>query len=456
MTVTPLVPTNAALDMVRKLGTQSDENMQTLIRLDQYLDGKQPLSWIAPEIVKSTEGRLRSLVIGWPRLVITALEERLDVEGFRTASSDKPDHDLWGIWQSNNLDEASQQAHIDALVYGRSYVLVWADNHGQPVVSVESPKQVTIKRYPGSRVLQYALKRWIADGKGHAVLFTETNVYRFQSIGSIPVEDFPSYGSGWEQTNTLTNPLGVVPVVPLVNSPRVLTPDGQSELADLLPIFDALNKLHTDLMVASEFGALPRRWATGIDIPEVRDDLGNPTGDVSTEDIFSQLPGRVWLAENPEARLGEFSGAELSGFSNAIATLTQSLGALTGLPPHYLGLHGDQPASADAIRSAEASLVARAKRKQRVFGGAWEQVMRLAAAIQLGRFNPDLERLETVWASPETRSVAQSVDAAAKAVDAGLITPDFAAELYLGLTPTQVARIGNCGEELHSTLRLQR
>lgn len=34
------------------------------------------------------------------------------------------------------------------------------------------------------------------------------------------------------------------------------------------------------------------------------------------------------------------------------------LHALTGPPPHYLGLRGDQPASADAVRSAEAALLA--------------------------------------------------------------------------------------------------
>ena len=440
-TAEPLIPTNFPLDIVRKMGTKSDETLQKLITLDQYLSGEQPLSWIAPEIAASTEGRLRSLVIGWPRLVISAVEERLDVEGFRAPGNDKPDAALWSIWQKNNLDEMSQLGHFDALAYGRSFALVWADSNGEPVITVESPKQVCIQRYPGSKVVQYAVKRWIADNKGHAVLFTESKVYKFQSIGNVPAEDFPSYGSGWERTNTLDNPLGVVPVVPLVNSPRVLTPDGQSELHDLLPIFDGLNKLFTDLMVSSEFGALPRRWATGIDIPEKKDPLtGQPTGEVSTEDIFSNLPGRVWLSENPDSKLGEFQGADLHGFSNAIATLTQALGALSSLPPHYLGLHGDQPASADAIRSAEASLVAKCRRKQRVFSGAWEQVMRLAHTIQVGRFMPELERLETLWSSPETRSVAQAVDAAAKAVDAGLMSSDFAAEFYLGLTPTQIER----------------
>lgn len=228
--------------------------------------------------------------------------------------------------------------------------------------------------------------------------------------------------------------------MPLVNRPRTLTPDGESELADLLPIFDGINKLATDLMVGAEFHALPRRWATGVTIPEKLDENGHPTGEVTTDDIFSPVPGRVWLAEDQHARLGEFSGGDLAGFSNAIASLTQTLGALSGLPPHYLGLHGDQPTSADAIRSAEASLVAKARRKMRVFGGCWEEAMRLAAAIKTGRFDPSLQRLETVWADPETRTVAQAADAAVKLVQAGILSPDAAAEQYLGLSQTAIDR----------------
>ena len=146
----------------------------------------------------------------------------------------------------------------------------------------------------------------------------------------------------------------------------------------------------------------------------------------------------MWLAEPVDARLGQFPGADLSGFVNALATLTQSLGALSGLPPHYLGLHGDQPASADAIRSAEASLVSKVRRKQRVLSGGWEEVMRLAVAIRDGRFSPAMQRVETVWADPETRTVAQGADAATKLVAAGLLTPDAALEHYVGMTPGEI------------------
>jgi hypothetical protein len=72
-------------------------------------------------------GRLRPLIVNWPRLVIDSLEERLDVEGFRLGAGQPANDRLWAIWQGNDLDEWSQQCHIEALLHGRAYVLVWAD-----------------------------------------------------------------------------------------------------------------------------------------------------------------------------------------------------------------------------------------------------------------------------------------------------------------------------------------
>lgn len=427
------------VDTLHGLTRKLDEHRPLLDKYDSYLRGTQPLAFLAPEVATTTQGRLKPLNVGWARLVVQAVEERLDVAGFRTPGADKPDHRLWDLWQDNNLDEESQLLHLDSLTFGRGYAMVWADEQGQPMITVESPREVYVQRYPGSRRRQYAVKRWVEDKRGHCVLFTERQVFRFTTEARMadPAR-LEGLALDWTLTKTYPNPLGVVPVVEFLNKPRTGNSSGDSELSDLLPVLDALNKLSTDLMVASEFHAMPRRWATGIELPELPDEDGNPSGAVDTSQAFAQETGRVWLAEPVDAKLGQFPGADLSGFVNALATLTQTLGALSGLPPHYLGLHGDQPASADAIRSAEASLVAKVRRKQRVLSGGWEEVMRLAVAIRDGRYDPALNRLETVWSDPETRTVAQGADAALKLVQGGLLTADAALEHYVGMTPGQI------------------
>jgi hypothetical protein len=42
----------------------------------------------------------------------------------------------------------------------------------------------------------------------------------------------------------------------------------------MVPLQDGVNKLITDMLVASEFAAFRQRWVTGIEIP--RDENNNP------------------------------------------------------------------------------------------------------------------------------------------------------------------------------------
>jgi hypothetical protein len=299
----------ADLKLVKALSEKVDTALPSLKKYDDYYLSSAPLSFLAPEVQAATAGRLRPLTIPWPRIVIGALEERVDVVGFRIG--EKVDADLWALWQSNNLDEASQLAHEEALVHGRSYVMTWVDENGDPRITVESARQCYVLHAPGSRRRIAGLKRWVEDGFAHVTLFTPKHVMRFRSIGRIPGDelgnmtlDVASVGANFELRRKVDNPLGVVPIIPLVNRGRLLNPDGTSELADLLPIFDAISKLGTDLMVTSEFHASPRRYATGVQLPEVIDPLtGEPTGEVDDK-AFSPIAGRTWLAENPEFASG--------------------------------------------------------------------------------------------------------------------------------------------------------
>ncbi|MFV0432530.1 MAG: phage portal protein, partial [Leucobacter sp.] len=228
---------------------------------------------------------------------------------------------------------------------------------------------------------------------------------------------------------TIDNPLGEVPVVQIVNRARLLDFDGSSEMTDILDLTDGLAKIMSDAMVTSEGFARPRRWATGLEV--VEDDDGNPINP------FSNESSRLWQSEDPATKFGQFDGARLDGYSDLVAVLTQQIGAVSGLPPHYLGLNGDQPPSADAIRSAEASLVARTVSKQRTYGRAWAKVADLIAKVRDGHNTRDFE---TVWASAETRTPGQVADAAAKLAGIGVPLESVLAD-PLGYSPSQIDQI---------------
>lgn len=412
----------------------------TYTQLDMYYSGQQPLSFLPPDVAQATMGRLRPLLINWPRLVIDSIEERLDVEGFRFGKDLPADSRCWDIWQANNLDEASQQCHLEALLHARSYGLVWADeiDNGQPRISIESSSQMSVGYYPGTATVSHAVKRWVQGDTSFMTIYRPALIERYIAETSAVAADTTHTWSAWElRDEPISHDLGEVPVVPFVNRPRITRPLGESEIADVIPLADAVNKLATDMLVTSEFSASKRRWATGLEIPR------GPRGDQFKAEVKQAwdeaTTGKTWLA-GPGVSFGEFTEAALTNFVSAIELLTANIAALSGLPPHYLGLTNQgNPASADAIRSSEAALVKRAKRKQRVFGGSWERVMRLALRVQDPTLPEGAQSMETIWGNPETPTVAQKVDAAVKLDGMGM---PFRQNLEdLGYTPTQIERI---------------
>ena len=88
------------------------------------------------------------------------LEERLDVDGFRLSRDEPADRELWRIWQANRLDEGSQQAHLDALVHGCSYVMVWSSiDPRTPRISIQTARQSAVERDAMTGEITTALKR---------------------------------------------------------------------------------------------------------------------------------------------------------------------------------------------------------------------------------------------------------------------------------------------------------
>ena len=401
-------------EILEALSGKLDESQSRLARLDTYYEGRQPAAFLSPSSKEALGNRLHVLGVNFPRLLVQSVAERLHVTGFREAGVETADQSLWRIWQANDLETQAHLAHVDALTYGRSFVIVWAGPDGKPRITVESAKQVVVVHDPATGVVRAALKRW-EDGKDHhAVVYLPDAINRYRGPET-----------ALKVVETIPNPLGEVPVVPLVNRSRLLDFDGASEMDDILDLTDGLNKIMSDALVTSEYFARPRRWVTGLEVHE--DDDGNAVNP------FSNEANRVWQSEDPETKFGQFDQARLDGYGDLTAILTQQIGAISGLPPHYLGLNGDQPPSADAIRSAEASLVAKVMGKQRTFGRSWARVAELATIVETGQSRD----LEALWESPETRTPGQLADAALKLTQMGVPLSAVLAD-PLGYSPSQI------------------
>jgi hypothetical protein len=56
--------------------------------VNRYYEGTQPLTYMHPDILREVKDRISPVIIAWPQLIVDSVEERLDVEGFRTPDQD--------------------------------------------------------------------------------------------------------------------------------------------------------------------------------------------------------------------------------------------------------------------------------------------------------------------------------------------------------------------------------
>lgn len=396
---------------------------------DAYLEGEQPLRYMSKAMQAEVGQMLTSVVLNWCRLVVDAYAGRMTVQGFRYAGSEETDADLWQVWQANGMDALAAQAIYESLGLAKSYVIVGSPDvpGGKPVITVESPFQVTAIRDPRTRKVTEALKLWRdLQGVQHATLYEPNRTVTLQADGG-----------SWRPIAVDDHQLGMVPVVPLVNKPRILRPNGVSEFHDVIPIVDAAIKNATDMMIASEFHAIPRRWIFGVKKEDFVDPVTN-----RPVSAWSRLTGRVWSHANADVKAGQFPETDLRNFHETIKLLAQLASQVAALPANYLAFNSVNPTSADAMRAIDAQLELRIRRKMVDFGEAFEDVMRLVMRFQTGVWDERASSLETVWADPGTPTMAQKADAVVKLVSAKVIPVEQARE-DLGYGPIARQRMAD-------------
>lgn len=390
---------------VEKLSQVLTSDEPGLAESASYLDGERRLATIG--IGAPPEMRYLSVNVGWPATYLRSIEERLDVQGFRVSGQSDPVELLWQWWQDNNLDEESGLGHMDALTYGRSYITVAApgpdDDQNTPLIRLESPRYMYAQIDPRTRKVTRAVRLYKTSTDSavpdQATLYLPDETVYLKRLGGLMGE--------WVQDGKpVKHQLGIVPVVPIPNNARLENRYGTSQISpELRQLTDAGGRTLMNLQAASELIAVPLRVFFGVK----KEDLVGSDGTVN--DAYY---GRIVALENELAKAFEFKAAELRNFTEEMSELAKQVASLTGLPPQYLAFSSDNPASAEAIQASEARLVKTCERKARMFGGAWEQAMRLALRVMKKPVPDDYTRLETVWRNPATPTYAAQADAATK------------------------------------------
>lgn len=424
-----------------------------LALMDAYYTGDHPLPFLTrahsakmkTEFLKMIEDSRSNFM----ELVVDVVAERLQVDGFRLSAEEDPvaDKESWRIWQANQMDLQAQTAFDTALVKGVSYLSVWPGDDG-PEIAVEDPSQTIVGYEPGwnYRRRAAAVKMWADEwtGMDRANVYLPDGIYKFEAkrVREDPGAprrnkvDVLKQQTRWKELDDsfVPNPLGVVPIIPLRNRPRLLC-EGRSELCSVYRVQNQINGFLFLLALAGYFGAHKQRWATGITLMEENGKAVEPW-DVAVD--------RILVNEAPDGKFGEFDQTDLSGYLKAIEQKVQHIAITTRTPKHYLLPEGQEP-SGDSIKSAESGLVKKVEKRQGSFGEGLEEAMRLARRASGATDNP--VDSEVVWADPQTRSEAEITDAAIKRFQAQL-TPWAQTMQDLGYTQTEIGRMSQEREKI--------
>jgi hypothetical protein len=373
----------------------------------RYYDGEHSLTF-ATEKFKSVFGRLfNALADNLCPAVVDSVADRLKVTGVEAGQGvdDAVATAAWTIWQRNRMDVRAPETHHEALLSGDGYALVWPDASDKAVIWPLAAADVAVSYDPNRPgVIRRAARVWQDDDdqRVHVDLFFADRVERYVTRGarrrilgaSTRPGDFVPYfttdGRGAQVEDVIEYGWGRVPIVHFPN--RRYHAYGISELANVLPLQDALNKTLCDMLIAQEFSAFPQRWATGIEVGEV-----DEQGRASTPP-YNYGNDRMFTTAEEAAKFGAFPTSDLRMYVEVQENLRSEIARVSGTPLHYLFItRGDFP-SGEAMKSAEARFTRKVEQRQAAFGNQWEDLLALALRIE-GVADVDGDALSLAWES---------------------------------------------------------
>lgn len=386
--------------LVTKLNMQLDTLGRDDERLGKYYEGSQVLEHIG--LAVPPELRKFETVINWSRVAVDSVEQRLRVKDFILPGENLSSTALREHWDANNLDSESALLHKDTLIYGRGFVCVGsnAEDAAHPIITVESPREMTAVVDPRSRRISSALRVYGATKEDPQPKFATL----YEANSTVWLE---KQGGSWIESSRDDHNLGRVPIVMFLNRRRTGDWLGVSEMKDVIPLVDSAARAITNLQIALETHAVPQKWVLGMSKGDFVDADGNPIP------AWQSYYSAIWANQRQDAKVGQFSASDLKNFHDTINHYGQMVSSVTGLPTRYLGQTSVNPAAEGAIRADESRLVLNAEGKASNLGDGWAWVQGIAERFRTGSW-PLANQIKTEWFDAGTPTFAQKADALTK------------------------------------------
>jgi hypothetical protein len=342
-------------------------------------------------------------------IVVDALAERLTVTGFECEGQDET---LWDWWTRGRMDATQGVVHLGTVRDGDAYLLVeWDKENGRPIFYFEPAfdggEGIKVIYDDATNKPKLATKRWrIQTGEG-AGYVRRMNVYYPERVEKFVSSDREFEGAWqpyqepgepwplpWTRTGTANGePLGL-PVVHFKNLDQGYN-YGQSELKNVIPLQDALNKTIIDLVAAADTTAFRIYWMVGDDPSGVQVAPGSW--------VYSTRPS----SGEDSASLGYFPGEDLSNLIALKDSMAIEIARVSRTPVSYFQVSGQRPAEG-TLKQEESGLVGKAQDRQVGFGNSWEDALLLARRLWntfgTGAQLDETQIIEASWQDAETRN----------------------------------------------------
>lgn len=411
-----------------------DDKLPRNILRDNYMDHQVTLDRFG--IMQAVPERFR-VVVGWPAKAVEALARRCNLEGFSTTSGDLEALGINDLVEDNQFLREAPQGHISSLVHSCAFQVVTAGEDGEPEQLIT---RVTARDGSGEwdgrqrRLTSFlsVLGRDETDGKP-----SDMNLYLPDQVISILKRSV---------VERQAQPLGRVPVEPLVYRPRLGRPFGSSRISR--PVM-SLTQSALRVILRSEstadiysapgliaFGLTSEQLTQGSWVQGIGNVVGIPDAGDAPETSLARAQVQVIQQASQEPHISQ------------LRAWAQLFAGETNIPASSLGVSVDQanPESAEAYAASREDLIAEAEDADREWGAAHVRTLQMAWALREGvtmdELPDEVRNLRARWRDPRHVSQAAAADAFTKLVGVlpGLAQSDAALDM-LGLGEDLTARI---------------
>lgn len=346
-------------------------------------------------------------VVGWPKKAVDVLASRFHPEGYRLPRESDVFDTVNESVSSTSFKLVESMAIESSIRHGCAFVFTSRGEDGEsPVVySMKTAEQATV-------LWDHRLRRPIA-----ALEFIEQDVYGYYTpqFRYLIVRTL----TGWDvaaRTRQIRGRLGVSPYTYDASGNHPL---GQSRVTNtVMGLTDDAVRTILRQEVSAEFYSSPQRYMLGADQEMFTDENGK------LRPAWATILGSMLVAPNHvdeetlelvTPKVGQFSQQSMQPHSDHLRSIAMMFSGETSIPPSYLGIIHDNPASASAILANEADLITTTETHFPEYDAARQSVfLDTASVLYEGRDDLDFELrgLSTRWrdaATPNAQSQAQAV-----------------------------------------------